>query len=54
MSPDGSEDAGSVTAAQARYLEAVGRLAAELTARGEVEAARELLAQAARVVGSHS
>jgi hypothetical protein len=49
---DASSRAAPVTSAIPAFLETIGRLAAEATARGEIDRAMELLAQAARVAAA--
>jgi hypothetical protein len=50
--PDAPSRAAPVTSAIPAFLETIGRLAAEATARGEIDRAMELLAQAARVAAA--
>lgn len=49
---DAPARAAPVTSAIPAFLETIGRLAAEATARGEIDRAMELLAQAARVAAA--
>ncbi|MGB8932234.1 MAG: hypothetical protein WCC48_13405 [Anaeromyxobacteraceae bacterium] len=49
---DAAARATPVTSAIPAFLETIGRLAAEATARGEIDRAMELLAQAARVAAA--
>jgi hypothetical protein len=50
--PDATSRAAPVTSAIPAFLETIGRLAAEATARGEVDRALELLAQAGRIAAA--
>jgi len=50
--PDAAARNPAVTSAIPAFLETIGRLAAEATARGEIDRAMELLAQAARVAAA--